>query len=84
MPMLAEVTCAVCNVRTRAKDSKIMPILKIPNSHLLKISGDLKDLIKHLNEDDENFSNKHNGTKKHTDSNRGSFIVSKCAQIIFV
>ncbi|CAF1424611.1 unnamed protein product [Rotaria sordida] len=45
MSVLAEATCAVCNVRTPAKDSKKIPISKIPNIHLLKVSEELNDLI---------------------------------------
>ncbi|CAF3989686.1 unnamed protein product [Rotaria sp. Silwood1] len=45
MSALAEATCAVCNVRTPAKDSKKVPISKIPNIHLLKIPQELNDLI---------------------------------------
>ncbi|CAF4999187.1 unnamed protein product, partial [Rotaria sp. Silwood1] len=50
MSVLAEATCAVCNIRTPTKDSKKIPISKIPNIHLLKVSEELKDLIKQLNE----------------------------------
>jgi hypothetical protein len=46
MKQLAEATCAVCNIRTPAKDSKKIPISKIPNMDLLKVSEDLKTLIK--------------------------------------
>ncbi|CAF3848636.1 unnamed protein product [Rotaria sp. Silwood1] len=48
MPVLAEATCAVCNVRIPAKDSKKIPISKIPNIHLLKVSEELTDLIKSI------------------------------------
>ncbi|CAF4618095.1 unnamed protein product [Rotaria sp. Silwood1] len=45
MSALAEVTCAVCNVRSLVQTSKKVPISKIPNIHLLKVSDELKDLI---------------------------------------
>ncbi|CAF4507324.1 unnamed protein product [Rotaria sp. Silwood2] len=45
MSELAETTCAVCNIRTPAKDSKKLSISKIPNIHLLKVSEELNDLI---------------------------------------
>jgi len=45
MPVLAEATCAVCNVRTPVQKSKKVPLSKILNTHLLKVSDDLKDLI---------------------------------------
>ncbi|CAF3859271.1 unnamed protein product [Adineta steineri] len=51
MSVLAEVTCAVCNIRTPKKDSKTIPVRQIPNIHLLKVSDQLKDFIKHLNKD---------------------------------
>ena len=50
MSVLAETTCAVCNIRTPAKYSKTMPVERIPNIHLLKVSQELKDLIKHMND----------------------------------
>ena len=46
MSKLAESTCAVCNIRTPAKDAKKIPISKIPNIELLKVSEELKNLIK--------------------------------------
>ncbi|CAF1039182.1 unnamed protein product [Adineta steineri] len=51
MSVLAEVTCAVCNIRSPKKDSKTIPVRQIPNIHLLKVSDELKDFIKHLNKD---------------------------------
>ncbi|CAF3780896.1 unnamed protein product, partial [Rotaria socialis] len=45
MSALTETTCSVCNVRTAVKKSKKIPISKIPNAHLLKVSDELKDLI---------------------------------------
>ncbi|CAF3448842.1 unnamed protein product [Rotaria socialis] len=45
MSALAETTCSVCNVRTAVKKSKKIPVSKIPNAHLLKVSDELKDLI---------------------------------------
>ncbi|CAF1375663.1 unnamed protein product [Rotaria sordida] len=53
MSVLAEATCTVCNIRTSAKESKKLLVSKIPNIHLLKVSEELKDLIKHLNEGTE-------------------------------
>ena len=50
MSVLAEATCPVCNIRTLAKYSKTMPVEGIPNIHLLKVSEELKGLIKHLND----------------------------------
>ena len=46
MSVLAEVTCAVCNIRISAKDSKKIPFSKIPNIHLLKIDEELDHLLK--------------------------------------
>ena len=68
MSILAEATCAACNIRTPAKDSKKMPISKIPNIHLLKASEELKDLIinvkssslQHLIKDAEIYANNNN------------------------
>ena len=48
--VLAEATCAACNICTPAKYSKTMPVERIPNIHLLKVSEELKGLIKHLND----------------------------------
>lgn len=45
MSALAEVTCAVCNVRTPVQQSKKIQMLKIPHVHLLKVSDELNDLI---------------------------------------
>ncbi|CAF4614751.1 unnamed protein product, partial [Rotaria sp. Silwood2] len=42
---LAATTCAVCNVRTPAKDSEKLSISKIPNIHLFKVFEELNDLI---------------------------------------
>ena len=68
MPMLAEVNCAVCNVRTSAKDAKTIPISQIPNIHLLKVSGELKDFVKRSNEGDRISANSNAKTKDHTKS----------------
>jgi len=46
MSKLAEAACAVCNIRTPAKDSKKIPISKILNMDLLKVSEELRILIK--------------------------------------
>ena len=45
MQVLAEATCAVCNIRTPTKVLKKVPTSKIPNIHLLKVSNELKNLI---------------------------------------
>ncbi|CAF4080502.1 unnamed protein product [Rotaria sordida] len=45
MPVLAGATCAICNVRTPIQQSKKVPLSKIPNIHLLKVSNELKNLI---------------------------------------
>lgn len=46
MSVLAEVTCAVCNIRVPAKDSKKIPFSQIPNIHLLKVDKELDHLLK--------------------------------------
>ena len=69
MPMLAEVNCAVCNVRTSAKDAKTIPISQIPNIHLLKVSGELKNFIKHSIEGDQSTASSNTKTTNHTESN---------------
>jgi hypothetical protein len=56
MSALAEATCAACNIRTSAKDSKNIPISKIPNIHLLKVSEELKDFIKNSSGGNEIFA----------------------------
>jgi hypothetical protein len=45
MSALAEVTCAVCNIRTPVQKSKKLSVSTIPHVHLLKVSDQLKDLI---------------------------------------
>ena len=45
MSALAEVTCAVCNIRTPVEKSKKLSVSKIPHIDLLKVSDQLKDLI---------------------------------------
>ncbi|CAF1185962.1 unnamed protein product [Adineta steineri] len=45
MSVLAEVTCAVCNIRSPEKESIKMPMSEIPNIHLLKISDEFKNVI---------------------------------------
>ena len=60
MPILAAVTCAVCNIRTPAKNSKKIPISKIPNVHLLKVSEELENLIKNSSECTGTFGNDNN------------------------
>jgi hypothetical protein len=79
MSILAETTCAVCNIRTPAKDSKKLLISKIPNIHLLKVSEELKDLIiniqspslQHSRRDTEISANNNNIIKitEHANSN---------------
>ena len=71
MSTLAEVTCAVCNVRTPAKDSKTTPVRQIPNISLLKVSEELKDfIITHSNEGTDISGNNSAGkTTEHTESN---------------
>ena len=51
MSILAEVTCAICNIRVSAKDSKKIPLSKIPNIHLLKVDEELDRVIKSSNKD---------------------------------
>ena len=53
MSVLAEVTCAICNIRVSAKDSKKIPLSKIPNIHLLKVDEELDHLLKSLTKDIE-------------------------------
>jgi hypothetical protein len=48
MSQLAEVTCAVCNVRTSVQNSKKIPLSKIPNIDLLKVSDEFKNLIQSI------------------------------------
>ncbi|CAF4228792.1 unnamed protein product, partial [Adineta steineri] len=45
MSVLAEVTCAVCNIRSSEQESIKMPMSEIPDIHLLKISDELKNLV---------------------------------------
>jgi hypothetical protein len=45
MAELAETVCAVCNMRASEKKGKKLPLSKIPNIHLLKVSDEIKDLI---------------------------------------
>ncbi len=60
MSKLAEATCAVCNIRTPAKDAKKIPISKIPNIDLLKVSEELKNLIKNSTENTAIFTDHNN------------------------
>ncbi|CAF1161352.1 unnamed protein product [Rotaria sordida] len=60
MSKLAEATCAVCNIRTPAKDSKKIAISKIPNIHLLKVSEELKNLIKNASKNTAIFTGNDN------------------------
>ncbi|CAF2657391.1 unnamed protein product [Rotaria sp. Silwood2] len=80
MSVLAEATCAVCNVRTPAKHSKKISISKIPNIHLLKVSEELNDLIINIQStslqnsrrDTEMFTNSDIETTEH-DTNPSTF-----------
>jgi hypothetical protein len=60
MSKLAETTCAVCNIRTSEKDSKKIPFSKIPNVHMLKVSEELKDLIKNSSQNTRIFTDDNN------------------------
>jgi hypothetical protein len=60
MSALAEATCAICNIRTSAKDSKKISISKIPNIHLLKVSEELKDLIINIQSPADQHSGRNN------------------------
>ena len=51
MSVLVELTCAVCNIRVPAKDSKKIPFSKIPNIHLHKVDEELDHLLKSLTKD---------------------------------
>ena len=55
--VLAEVCCAVCNIRAAARDSKTIPSLRIPNVRSLKIAEELKDIIQRSNESRKIFNN---------------------------
>ncbi|CAF4239766.1 unnamed protein product [Rotaria sp. Silwood2] len=87
MSKLAEATCAVCNIRTSAKDAKKIPISKIPNIELLKVSEELKSLIRNSTENTSIFNgNDNNGQttahiKNHSASNSSSFY---CQNDIFL
>ena len=70
MSILAEVTCAVCNVRVSIKDSKKIPFSKIPNINLLKVSEELDHLLKFSNKDVEiTISDNRRTTAEPTTSN---------------
>ena len=53
MSVLMELTCAICNIRVLAKDSKKIPLSNIPNIHLLKVDEELDDLLKSSSKDIE-------------------------------
>jgi hypothetical protein len=55
MSTLEEATCVVCNVRIPVRKSKKLPVSKIPNTHLLQVPEDLKDLIKRENQSKTEF-----------------------------
>ena len=61
MSALAEETCVVCNVRTSVKKLKRIPISNIPDIHLLKVSTELKELIR----------SPHTSNAQHSDENIG-------------
>ena len=70
MSVLAEVTCAICNIRASTKDSKKIPFSKIPNIHLLKVDEELDHLLKSLTKDIEtSTSNNRITTVEPTTSN---------------
>lgn len=78
MSVLSEVTCAVCNIRTPAKDAKKIQLSKIPNARLLKVSKELSDLVRntqpsslqHSTKDIENFNiNSNTKMAEHGESN---------------
>ncbi|CAF1499018.1 unnamed protein product, partial [Adineta ricciae] len=48
MDNLAEVTCAVCNVRSSKQQCKIVPTSTISHKDLLKVSDELKGLITNI------------------------------------
>ncbi|CAF1536996.1 unnamed protein product [Adineta ricciae] len=79
MSELAEVTCAVCNIRTSEKDAKKIPVSKIPNIDLLKVSEQLKNLMKSSAENisifngDDNNQQTTSHIKNHPNSDWSSF-----------
>ena len=84
MSELAEVTCAVCNVRTSVQNSKKVPLSKIPNIHLLKVSDEFKNLIQSIHSSNTGYSNletlptsKNNKTSmtEHNQSNRFTYVI---------
>ncbi len=84
MSELAEVTCAVCNVRTPIQQSKKVPFSEIPNIHLLKVSDEFKNLIRNIQSSNTEQSNqeivtaaKNNTTPitGHSQSNRFSCVI---------
>ena len=56
MSKLTEATCAVCNIRTPAKDTKKLPISRIPNIDLLKVSEEIQNLIRNSSENTAMFT----------------------------
>ena len=57
MSKLTEVTCAVWNVRTSIQNSKKVPLSKIPNIRLLKVSDEFKNSIRNIHSSNTNHSN---------------------------
>ena len=58
MSVLAEATCAVCNVRTPVQKSKKIEVSKIPNIDILKVPEELNVLIESL----QSTARKHSNT----------------------
>ena len=58
MSVLAEATCAVCNVRTPMQKSKKIAVSRIPNIDILIVPEDLKALIENL----QSTAQKHSDT----------------------
>ena len=84
MSELAEVSCAVCNVRISVQNSKKVPLSKIPNIHLLKVSDEFKNLIRSIQSSNTERSNvetlptsKNNNTStsRHNQSNRFTDVI---------
>ena len=69
MSKLAEVCCAVCNIRTAATESKTIPRLRIPNIRLLKVTEELKDCLQRLNESEKILTNHNTETLENDQCN---------------
>jgi hypothetical protein len=79
MSTLAEVTCAVCNVRTPVQKSKKIPTSKIPHVHLLKVSNELNDLI--INNQSSNIQNSNGNNIRMTEHVEGNMSFFKLANL---